>query len=101
LTDLCGLPAPAGLDGRSLTPWLRNPELPTAKPAVALWNRGQRAVRTDRWRLIAHPATAESGGKPAYELFDFAQGTAEAVNLADALPQVVEQLVPLLPRSVE
>jgi iduronate 2-sulfatase len=101
LTELCGLPTPAGLDGRSLTAYLRDPALPLQKPAVGLWSRGQRTVRTERWRLIAHPASEAGGGRPAYELFDFAQGTAEAVNLAEAMPNVVESLIPLLPRAVE
>lgn len=101
LTDLCGLPVPAGLDGRSLRPHLDNAAAPSAKPAVALWNRGQRTVRTDRWRLIAHPASSQTGGEPAYELFDFALAPAESVNLADSLPHVVAELARALPAPVE
>ncbi len=101
LTDLCGLPAPAGLDGRSLGPQLKSPAAPSGKPAVAFWTRGQRTVRTDRWRLIAHPASPATGGVPAYELFDFALAPAESVNLAETFPRVVAELVRALPTAVE
>lgn len=99
LTELCGLPTPAGLDGRSLTPQLARADVPSSKPAVAYWTRGQRTVRTGRWRLIAHEP-AEGGAAPAYELFDYAQPTAESQNLAGALPAVVNELVRLLPSPV-
>jgi len=101
LTELCSLPTPSGLDGRSLTPQLKSPAASSGKPAVALWNRGQRTVRTDRWRLIAHPASSATGGVAAYELFDFALAPAESVNLAASLPHVVAELVRALPSPVE
>lgn len=50
LTDLCGLPAPASLDGASLRPYLERPGAPTTKPARGFWTNGQRTVRTERWR---------------------------------------------------
>lgn len=99
LTDLCGLPKPAGLNGESLTPQLARPAAPSAKPAVAFWTRGQRSVRTNRWRLIAHPAT-EAGGTTSYELFDYVQPAAESQNLAETLPQVVAELSRWLPPPV-
>lgn len=55
LVELCGLPMPDGLDGRSLAPLLANPEQPWDHPAYTLWNeRGNGisgvVVRTERWR---------------------------------------------------
>lgn len=89
LADLAGLPAPAGLDGRSLRPALEHPATPTAKPARAYWTNGQQTIRTDRWRLIVSRA---SGGAAQYELFDYAADPGETRNVAAVHPEVVARL---------
>lgn len=91
LAGLAGLPVPEGLDGRSLRPQLRDPEAASGKPARGFWSKGQRTLRTDRWRLIAHPAKA-SEGEPGFELFDFS-GAGKAGNVAASHPMVVERLL--------
>lgn len=96
LTDLCRLPTPAGLDGRSLRPQLASPSAPAAKPAVAYWSGGQRTVRTERWRLIAHDAP-EPARPPAYELFDYERDPHEARNLAAEQPAALADLIRRLP----
>lgn len=93
LADLCGLPMPAGLDGRSLRPVLANPAAATAKPARGFWSGGERTVRTDRWRLIAAP---RAGGAPQVELFDYTSDPLETRNHADAHPDVVRDLLAVL-----
>lgn len=55
LTELCGLPTPAGLEGRSLARWLQQPDAPSDRPAYTVWNERGRGitgvvVRTERWR---------------------------------------------------
>ena len=55
LADLCGLPEPAGTEGRSLAPLLAAPDAPSARPAYTVWNERGRGVtgvvvRTERWR---------------------------------------------------
>lgn len=55
LADLAGLPAPAGLEGRSLRPLLDDPSAAWAHPAYTVWNERGRGitgvvVRTERWR---------------------------------------------------
>ena len=95
LTDLCGLPTPASLDGRSLRPLLTNPQAPTAKPARGFWSNGEQTVRTDRWRLIRAPG---EDGKPQLELFDYATDPQETRNHAAAQPAVVRELVAELER---
>jgi len=55
LVALCGLPVPAGLDGRNLTPLLEHPAAPWAHPAYTVWNERGRGVtgvvvRTEQWR---------------------------------------------------
>lgn len=55
LAELCGLPRPEGLEGRSLAPWLHRPDAPSERPAYTVWNERGRGitgvvVRTERWR---------------------------------------------------
>jgi len=90
LVDLCGLPAPAALDGRSLRPMLRDPAAPTAKPARGFWSNGEQTVRTDRWRLITAPGES---GRPQLELFDYATDPHETRNHAGAQAAVVRDLI--------
>ncbi len=59
LAELCGLPAPTGLDGKSLRPLLQNPSAAWEGSAITQVQRGGvqganrvvgRSVRTERWR---------------------------------------------------
>jgi iduronate 2-sulfatase len=96
LADLCGLAVPAGLDGRSLRPQVANPVARTAKPALGFWSNGQRTIRDERWRLIAHaPSTPDA--PPTTELFDLVADPNEARNEAGRQPAVVAELLARLP----
>jgi iduronate 2-sulfatase len=90
LTDLCGLPTPGTLDGRSLRPQLDRPATPAAKPARGFWTDGQRTIRTERWRLIAARAADSS---PQFELFDYSNDPFETRNHAAAHPEVIRDLL--------
>ena len=98
LADLCGLSAPAALDGRSLRPQLDRPATPAAKPARGFWTDGQRTIRTERWRLIAARA---ADGSPQFELFDYANDPLETRNVAAAHPAVIRDLLAQLARLPE
>jgi arylsulfatase A-like enzyme len=55
LVGLAGLPVPAGLEGRDLTPLLDRPDARWDHPAYTVWNERGRGitgvvVRTERWR---------------------------------------------------
>jgi len=68
LVDLCGLAAPAGLEGRSFRPLLRQPDLKWKEAAFTQVQRSVvmgRTVRTDRWRY-----TEWDDGKLGVELYD-------------------------------
>ncbi|MCP5117093.1 MAG: sulfatase, partial [bacterium] len=54
LLELAGLPPKRDNDGQSLAPLLRNPEAKREQPAVMTWQRGNHAVRTERWRYIRY-----------------------------------------------
>ena len=79
LTELCGLPAPAGLHGASLVPLLRNPNAVWDRPAYTVaGNRAQgRAVRNDRYRYAEWEG--QTGGAL---LFDTREDPYELKNLA-------------------
>jgi arylsulfatase A-like enzyme len=84
LVELCGLPTPAGLDGRSLVPLLKDPEAPWDHPAMMFMGNAGRhqgtAVRDDRFRYAEY-YDPERGGKM---LFDEEADPQEMRNLADA-----------------
>jgi iduronate 2-sulfatase len=94
LLELCSLPAPEGLSGRSLAAQLVDPADVKTKPALSFWTGGQRTVRTDRWRLIVHPRQGDR--QPAVELFDYQTDPHESRNVAAEHPQQVAELLAML-----
>ena len=93
LVDLCGLPQPKGFDGRSLRPQLEAPHTASNRPAQSFWTGGQRAIRTEQWRLIVHPQESTPEGKPDAELFDMQRDPHESTNIAAQYPEVVRRLL--------
>jgi arylsulfatase A-like enzyme len=75
LIEICGLGRRDGLEGVSLVPWLRNPELEKERPALTTYQRGNHAVRTERWRYIRYADGTE-------ELYDHDHDEMEWSNLA-------------------
>ena len=89
LCELCDLPVPDGLDGRSLGPQLENPDAP-GHTAVSVQSRRE-TIRTDRYRLIRH-RNAE-GTQVFLELYDHASEAGETRNVAADHPEVVPELL--------
>src|SRR5262249_19948182 len=86
LADLCGLKAPANLQGQSLRPQLDDPNAPGKKGAYTQVMRGgpkakqqflARSVRTGRWRY-----TEWDEGRKGVELYDHDNDPHELKNLA-------------------
>ena len=80
LADLCGLPAPEDLDGRSLRPLLEDPAAPWDKPAFTQVWRGTfpgHSVRTERYRYIEW-----DNGRRGAQLYDYSTDPTEKRNLA-------------------
>lgn len=81
LVELCGLPMPKGLEGKSLAALLKNPAAPWEKPALSFLRRGEVlgvSVRTERFRY-----TEWDGGRRGSELYDHQNDPGENRNLAD------------------
>jgi arylsulfatase A-like enzyme len=82
LADLCGLPAPKNLEGRSLAPLLQNPQAEWNHPAFTVWSENGATlrgvgVRNERWRYTEF----EDG---TAMLFDEVADPLELKNVAEA-----------------
>ena len=93
LTEVCGLPAPEGLEGHSFAPLLDDPARPWKAAAFSQYPRGGKetgplmgyTIRTDRHRLVEW-RERKTGKVVAHELYDHATDPAEDRNLAN-LPE--------------
>jgi len=84
LSELCGLSVPAGGEGVSFTPLLRNPEAAWDRPAFSVWSEDGRtlhgvAVRTEKWRYAEYGPEGANGAM----LLDPKADPLELKNLAD------------------
>jgi arylsulfatase A-like enzyme len=110
LAELCGLPAPSGVAGASLKPFIDDPAAPAAKVAISQYPRslGKGAgsvmgysIRDDRWRLTLW--RERNGTKiVATELYDEQNDPAETVSLHDRPEHrgVIESLSKHLPPPI-
>ena len=81
LADLCGLPQPPGIAGRSLAPLLRNPKTSWGYPAftvVQFQGKFGESVRTERWHYVEWDA-----GRAGSMLLDSINDPRELKNLAE------------------
>jgi iduronate 2-sulfatase len=87
LTDLCGLPANEGFEGRSLKPVLMNASA-TVNDAAYSWYPKQGylgiAMRTDQWRYVEWTKT---GSPVERELFDMRRDPQNDENIAESPEQ--------------
>jgi arylsulfatase A-like enzyme len=93
LADACGLPAPAGVDGKSLKSVLDDPAAaPAVKVAISQYPRGGPqtggrqlmgySIRDARWRLTLW-RDRKTGEIAARELYDERNDPTETVNVAE------------------
>ena len=97
LAELAGLPAPKGpqaIDGKSLVPVLKNPKARVRDHAFHCYPRRRlgRAIRTERYRLVEWRNAGERVTAAEYELYDYAKGEVETVNIAAKNPALVKAL---------
>src|SRR5581483_12379115 len=94
LCDVCGIPIPKHVEGRSIKALLSNPAGPWDEPAVTTYRFKNHAVRTEGWRLIRYANGDE-------ELYDEAKDPNEWTNLATKPEYAAKkaELARLLPKT--
>jgi arylsulfatase A-like enzyme len=80
LCDLCGIPTPTHVQGKSVRDLLANPSAAHDEPALTTYLPSNHAVRNEGWRYIRY----KDGGE---ELYDETRDPNEWTNLADAPEQ--------------
>jgi arylsulfatase A-like enzyme len=78
ICELAGVPAPPKSEGRSIAAALRNPAAPLRGDVFSTYQNFQRAIRTDRWKLILYNVK----GERHTQLFDLRNDPLEMTNLA-------------------
>jgi iduronate 2-sulfatase len=99
LAELAGLPAPAGVDGRSFVAALRDPAIGHRNYVLHVYPRGERlgrAIRTDRYRFVEWKVPGAPAPSAELELYDYAGDPLETKNIAADSPEIVTRLRALL-----
>jgi iduronate 2-sulfatase len=99
LADLCGLPQPEGIEGRSLAPLVRNPKLNWNYPAFAVvqfQGKFGESVRTERWHYVEWDegragSMLLDGVSDPHELKNLAADPARAATVQD-MKSLLKQL---------
>jgi arylsulfatase A-like enzyme len=84
ITELAGVSPPAGVDGLSLGPVWQGRVTHTRDSLFTAYMETQRAVRDQRWKLIAYPAIGY------LQLFDLRADPFETTNLVDQPARAAE-----------
>lgn len=95
LMDLCGLPTPEHVQGKSIRALLADPMTPWDQPAVTTYRQNNHTVRSEAWRYTRY----SDGGE---ELYDETKDPYEWTNLAGKGVEFYRQkedLGRLLPRD--
>jgi arylsulfatase A-like enzyme len=78
LCDFTGVPTPGSVEGKSLLPVIRGTQKQIRDSVFFAYTNVQRAVRTDRWKLIVYNVK----GQTTIQLFDVLNDPYETRNLA-------------------
>ncbi|MCK9618432.1 MAG: sulfatase-like hydrolase/transferase [Lentimicrobiaceae bacterium] len=89
LSDICGLPAPNGIDGKDLVPVIMGKEKEVRSSLYTAYKNTVRAVRIDEWKLIRYPQ------RDFTQLFNLKNDPLEIDNLA-VLPEYKSKVDELL-----
>jgi arylsulfatase A-like enzyme len=95
LMELCGLPKPDSLDGRSLLAVLTGREKQHAnRPSFGYFNKGV-TMRTDRYRVTRY----DREQLPLVEVYDHRKDPFEHTNIAEKYPRLTRRLLHQLDRQ--
>ncbi len=86
LIEACGLPAKPEIDGRSIVPLLREPQLAWPHVSITIMGRDNAAVRDERWYFIRYKDGTE-------EFYDMLRDPMQWTNLATSKdPEIQTQM---------
>lgn len=88
---ICGIPSPAGSEGRDFGSSLHDPDHPARKEMMFAYKNLQRAYCDERWKLIRYPQVDKT------QLFDLENDPQEATNLA-TVPAYAPKVTQLIKR---
>jgi arylsulfatase A-like enzyme len=94
LGKLCGVPGPSTSEGVDFSASLRDPSRAVRSQMVFAYQKVQRAIRDDRWKLIRYPQINKT------QLFDLKTDPWEMTNLAEK-PEHAEHLTDLTDRMAK
>ncbi len=94
LCELCDVPQPEKLDGKSIVSLLKDPNADWSQPAITTHGRKNHAIRTDRYRYIQYANGDE-------ELYDHNADPGEFNNLArePSMKSTITELQKWLPKE--
>ncbi len=99
LCELADVPVPAGLDGKSFAPVLKDPAASTRQSVIHVYPRNKllgRAIRDGRYRLVEWKEPGASADTAEFELYDYETDPLETKNIAQEQPGVVARLRAIL-----
>ena len=97
LCEEAGLPIPEHVQGKSLSPLLKDPEESVKDFALSQWPKGDimgYSLRTKDYRFVSWQKNQDPDSAIALELYDHRNGFEEAVNVAESIENkgVVQRL---------
>ena len=95
IMELCGIEMPLETDGRSLIPLINNPDFSEWKESAYGYYRNGISLRTKDYRLTKYFRDQ----KPLIELYDHQKDPWETKNIAGEMPEIVEEMMPLLEKG--
>ena len=96
LIELCGLPTKAGIDGRSLAPLLRQPQLAWDHPSITINGRENACVIDERWYFIRY----RDGTQEFYDMQSDPLQHTNLIRSTDSVHQAqMKRLAKLLPTA--
>ena len=104
LAELAGLPkplVPQPIDGLSMVPVLRQPELIIRNHAYHAYPKKRNqligcAIRTERYRMVEWTDVTNPDAEKIYELYDYQDDPLETKNYALEKPEVIKELKSIL-----
>lgn len=93
LFELCGIPVPEHVEGKSFVPLLENPSMPWKKAAYTWGTSNRVSIQTERYRFNTHPDL----NPESFELYDHHYDPKEYLNLScnPQYAQVIDSLLSL------